>query len=130
VPDLGGFTNVSVIDVLVKPGDPIQRDGPLITLETDKASMDVPSTVAGVIDQVHVSSGGKVSAGDLIATVRLEGTAIPVEDGGAASTRTEPAMIEAAVSPEDDTSTLSPVAEPISVSTSAGKTQEALRLCK
>jgi dihydrolipoamide dehydrogenase len=125
-PDLGGFTNVSVIDVLVKPGDQIQRDGPLITLETEKASMDVPSEVAGVIDQVHVSKGGKVSAGDLIATVRLEGTTIPVEGRGAASTRTEPAMIEAAVSPEDDTSTLSPVAEPISVSTSAGKTQEAL----
>ena len=100
VPDVGGFTNVSVIDILVKPGDQVLRDGPLITLESDKASMDVPSTVAGVIDQVHVSKGGKVSPGDLIVTVRLEGTATPVEDRGAVSTRTEPAMVEAAVLPD------------------------------
>jgi len=130
VPDVGGFTNVSVIDILVKPGDQVLRDGPLITLESDKASMDVPSTVAGVIDQVHVSKGGKVPAGDLIVTVRLEGAATPVEDRGAVSTRTERAMVEAAVLPESDTATLSPFAEPISVSTSATKTQEAVSIAR
>jgi pyruvate/2-oxoglutarate dehydrogenase complex dihydrolipoamide acyltransferase (E2) component len=47
VPDLGSFSDVPVIDVLVKPGDAVEVDTPLITLETDKAAMDVPSTAAG-----------------------------------------------------------------------------------
>ncbi len=54
VPDLGNFENVEVVDVLVKEGDVIEVDTPLITLETDKASMDVPSTAAGTIVAVLV----------------------------------------------------------------------------
>jgi pyruvate dehydrogenase E2 component (dihydrolipoamide acetyltransferase) len=73
VPDMGGFKDVVVIDVLVKPGQSIELDTPLITLETDKATMDVPSTVAGVVEKVHISKDGKVSTGDLVATVRSEG---------------------------------------------------------
>src|SRR5215470_3651714 len=73
VPDLGGFKDVAVIDVLVKPGDTIAVDTPLLTLESDKAAMDVPSTVAGVIEQLHTQKGGKVSTGDLIATVKSDG---------------------------------------------------------
>src|SRR5215470_5452950 len=72
VPDLGGFKDVAVIDVLVKPGDSIAVDTPLLTLESDKAAMDVPSTVAGVIEKLHTQKGGKVSTGDLIATVKSE----------------------------------------------------------
>ena len=72
VPDLGGFKDVAVIDVLVKPGDTIGVDTPLLTLESDKAAMDVPSTVAGVIEKLHTQKGGKVSTGDLIATVKSE----------------------------------------------------------
>ena len=72
VPDLGGFKDVAVIDVLVKPGDTIAVDTPLVTLESDKAAMDVPSTVAGVVEQMHMQKGGKVSAGDLIATVKSD----------------------------------------------------------
>jgi pyruvate dehydrogenase E2 component (dihydrolipoamide acetyltransferase) len=72
VPDLGGFKDVAVIDVLVKPGDTIAVDTPLLTLESDKAAMDVPSTVAGVIEKLHTQKGGKVSTGDLIATVKSE----------------------------------------------------------
>src|SRR5678809_249077 len=70
VPDMGNFESVSVIDVLVKPGDSIDIDTPLVTLETDKATMDVPSTARGVIEKVHVSKGGKVGPGALVVTVR------------------------------------------------------------
>jgi pyruvate dehydrogenase E2 component (dihydrolipoamide acetyltransferase) len=69
VPDMGSFDQVAVIDVLVKPGDTVEIDTPLTTLETEKATMDVPSTVAGVVVQVHVAKGGKVSSGDLVVTV-------------------------------------------------------------
>ena len=72
VPDMGNFKDVAVIDVLVKAGDAIERDAPLVTLETEKATMDVPSTVAGVVEKLHVSKGGTVSAGALVATVRAQ----------------------------------------------------------
>jgi pyruvate dehydrogenase E2 component (dihydrolipoamide acetyltransferase) len=75
VPDLGDFKDVAVIDVLIKPGDTVQVDTPLLTLETEKATMDVPSTDAGVIEKVHVSKGSKVSAGSLIASIASEGAA-------------------------------------------------------
>jgi len=70
VPDMGNFKNVAVIDVLVKPGESIEPEAPLVTLETEKATMDVPSTASGIIEKIHVAKGGTVSAGDLIATVR------------------------------------------------------------
>jgi len=73
VPDMGNFKDVAVIDVLVKPGDTIAIDTPLVTLESDKATMDVPSTAVGVVEKVHTSKGGKVNTGDLIATVRADG---------------------------------------------------------
>ena len=70
VPDMGNFESVTVIDVLVKSGDTIDIDTPLVTLETDKATMDVPSTAKGVVEKVHVSKGGSVSTGALIVTVK------------------------------------------------------------
>jgi pyruvate dehydrogenase E2 component (dihydrolipoamide acetyltransferase) len=70
VPDMGNFDSVSVIDVLVKPGDDIDIDTPLATLETDKATMDVPSTAKGVVEKVHVTKGGKVGPGALVVTVK------------------------------------------------------------
>ena len=70
VPDMGDFKDVSVVDVLVKPGDTIEADAPLVTLETEKATMDVPSTAAGVVEKVHVTKSSKVNPGDLVATVR------------------------------------------------------------
>ena len=73
VPDLGNFKDVAVIDVLVKPGDTVAVDTPLVTLESDKAAMDVPSTVGGVIEKLHTAKGGTVSTGDLIATVKADG---------------------------------------------------------
>ena len=70
VPDMGNFESVTVIDVLVKPGDTIDIDTPLVTLETDKATMDVPSTAKGVVEKVHVTKGGQVSTGALVVTVK------------------------------------------------------------
>ena len=71
VPDLGGFKDVAVIEVLVHPGDAVEVETPLLTLETEKATMDVPSPDAGVIEKIHVAKGAHVSAGSLIATMRL-----------------------------------------------------------
>ena len=70
VPDMGNFKDVDVIDVLVKPGDAVQVDTPLATLETEKATMDVPATAAGVVEIVHVVKGGTISPGDLVVSVR------------------------------------------------------------
>ncbi len=70
VPDLGNFKDVAVIDVLVKPGDTVAVDTPLLTLESDKAAMDVPSTASGVVEKVHTTKGGKVNPGDLIVTLK------------------------------------------------------------
>ena len=72
-PDIGNFKDVLVIDVLVKPGDVIALEAPIITLETDKATMDVPASAAGRVVEVLVARGGKVSQGTLLA--RVEGTA-------------------------------------------------------
>lgn len=89
VPDMGNFKDVAVIDVLVKPGESIEPEAPLVTLETEKATMDVPSTASGVIEKIHVAKGGTVSTGDLIATVRAAaadaGSATPSGSASAAS---------------------------------------------
>lgn len=71
VPDLGDFKDVAVIEVLVRPGDSVQVDAPLLTLETEKATMDVPSTDAGIIEKLHVAKGSRVSSGTRIATLQL-----------------------------------------------------------
>ena len=85
VPDMGSFSEVAVIDVLVKPGDPIEREASLITLETEKATMDVPSDVSGVIEKIHVKKGGKVSPGDVVVTVRAEDGAGDAPAAGASA---------------------------------------------
>jgi pyruvate dehydrogenase E2 component (dihydrolipoamide acetyltransferase) len=69
VPDIGGFKDVNVIDVLVKDGQQIEKETPLITIETEKAAMDVPSPVAGRITQVKLKQGDKVSEGSMILLV-------------------------------------------------------------
>ncbi len=72
VPDLGDFKDVTVVDVMARSGERVGVEDALITLETDKASMDVPATVTGVIERIHVKKGDRVSKGTLIATVRTE----------------------------------------------------------
>lgn len=87
VPDIGDFSDVSVIEVLVSPGDAVQKETPLITLETDKATMEVPSPQTGVIKSVKIKVGDKVSKGALILT--LETT-----DQGTTSKPEAPAEIQ------------------------------------
>ena len=69
VPDLGSFKDVAVIELLVAPGDTIEVDTPIATLETDKATMDVPSSAAGKVVALHLSRGMKMNSGDLVATI-------------------------------------------------------------
>src|ERR1700744_2218078 len=77
VPDIGGFKDVNVIDVLVKDGQQVEKETPLVTIETEKAAMDVPSPVAGKIAQVKLKPGDKVSEGSLILTLEAAGYAAP-----------------------------------------------------
>jgi pyruvate dehydrogenase E2 component (dihydrolipoamide acetyltransferase) len=69
VPDIGGFNDVPVIEVLVAPGDTIEKDAPLVSLESDKATMEVPSTLAGVVKDIKVKVGDKVSEGTVLISV-------------------------------------------------------------
>ncbi|MDH5622433.1 MAG: dihydrolipoamide acetyltransferase, partial [Gammaproteobacteria bacterium] len=71
VPDLGDFENVEVIEVLVKVGDTVEREEGLITVETDKASMDIPAAENGVIETLTVKVGDKVSTGDVIGKLTI-----------------------------------------------------------
>src|ERR1700679_995917 len=66
VPDLGDYKNVPVIEISVNVGDHIEKEQSLITLETDKATMDVPSPMAGIVKELHVKIGDAISAGALI----------------------------------------------------------------
>ena len=66
VPDIGDFENVEVIDILVKPGDQIKENDPIVTIESDKSSVEIPSTIAGKVDSLAVKVGDKVSKGDLL----------------------------------------------------------------
>ena len=72
VPNIGDFKNVEIIEVLVKEGDKINKGDPIITLESDKSSVEVPSTINGSIEKVKIKIGDKVSEGDLILTIKPE----------------------------------------------------------
>ena len=100
IPDIGNFTDVDVVDVLVKPGDNIEVDTPLITLETDKASMDVPATAAGRITEVLLKRGDKVSKGSLIARVEDGADAAAAASANAPA----PAVSNAPAAAQPDTS--------------------------
>ena len=66
VPDIGDFKDIPVIEMLVKPGDAVAKDAPLVTLESDKATMEVPSPQAGTVKEMRVKMGDKVSQGSVI----------------------------------------------------------------
>jgi pyruvate dehydrogenase E2 component (dihydrolipoyllysine-residue acetyltransferase) len=98
VPDLGDFKDVEVIDVLVKAGDKIEVDTPLITLETEKATMDVPSTAAGVVKAVALKKGDRVSKGNVI--VQVEGAEGGGKQAAPAATAASPAPAKPAAPAE------------------------------
>lgn len=77
VPDIGDFKNILVIEVLVKPGDTVSAEDSLVTLESDKATMDIPAPSAGVVKTISLKPGDKVSMGTLILTLEAPGAAAP-----------------------------------------------------
>src|SRR6516165_8969750 len=68
LPDIGDFKEVPIIEILVAPGQSVRKDEPILTLESDKATMDVPAPEDGLIGEIRVKVGDKVSQGDLLAT--------------------------------------------------------------
>src|SRR5271168_1992362 len=106
VPDLGEVKGVSVLDVLVKKGDKVAVEDALISLESDKAAMDVPSPVSGVINSVEIKKGDAVSSGTLIAIVEADAAAptkaanpATVKPASPAQTPAKAAVPAAAASP-------------------------------
>ncbi|HEY3076312.1 MAG TPA: dihydrolipoyl dehydrogenase [Burkholderiales bacterium] len=79
VPDIGDFKNVEVIEVLVKPGDAVAKEQSLITLESDKATMEIPSPAAGVVKEIRIKTGDKVSQGSPILLLESSGAQQPAE---------------------------------------------------
>ena len=79
VPDIGDFEGVEVIEIMVSAGDAIGVEDPLVSLESDKAAMEIPSEVAGTVKAVKVNFGDKVSQGDPILTLEVSGEAAPAE---------------------------------------------------
>jgi len=102
LPDIGDFHDVEIIEILVKPGDRVEAEDPLITLESDKASMEIPSPQAGVVGEIRVALGDKLNQGDLILTLQSAGTE-------AAPAEAEP-VVQAAELVEDAPSALPPPA--------------------
>ena len=96
VPNIGDFTDVSVIEVLVKVGDTVKVEQSLITVESDKASMEIPSSVAGVVQEIVVKLGDKINIGDRLAVVLAAGGSAPAAVAPAAPA---PAAASAAAAP-------------------------------
>lgn len=99
VPDIGDFKDVTVIEVLVKVGDTVKVDQSLITVESDKASMEIPSSAAGVVESMSVKVGDQVNMGNVIAVLEGAGSAvsIPVPAPSAAAQEAPPVIIAAPV---------------------------------
>jgi pyruvate dehydrogenase E2 component (dihydrolipoamide acetyltransferase) len=107
VPDIGDYDGVPVIEVHVKPGDVVEKEQSLVTLESDKATMDVPSSHAGVVKEVKVKVGDSISEGHVV---------ILLEESGSASTQAAPA----ATAPVDSQKAAAPAAAPAPASASGG----------
>ena len=122
VPDIGDYSNVPVIEILVKPGDTVTKDQGLITLESDKATMEVPSSVAGVVKEIKVKVGDEISEGHVVALI---------ESGDAAAPAPAPAPAPAAAkaapasAPAPAASVAAPVSAPAAAPAGGGGVQEA-----
>ncbi len=102
VPDIGDFKDVAVIELLVKPGDTVKMEQSLITVESDKASMEIPSSAAGVVKELKVKLGDKVNIGDLVLMLEAD----------AAAAAPAPAAAPAAAAPAPAPAPAAPVAAP------------------
>ncbi len=114
VPDIGDFKNIPVIEVLVKPGDSVKAEDSLITLESDKATMEVPAPFAGVVKELKIKPGDKVSQGVAILSIEVsEGPAAP------ATTTAAPQKPAAAPAPAPVAQAPVPAAAPVSSAAAA-----------
>ncbi len=124
VPDIGGAAGVDVIEILVKEGDEISKDTPLITLESDKASMEIPSPHAGVVGSIKVKIGDKVAEGDVILMLAMDSIATPAP---APEPQQEPSPAAQEDVPKEKAQEVAPQAEKIiepTKSTSSGPIDE------
>src|SRR5690606_9493826 len=110
VPDIGDYSDVPVIEVLVAPGDTVAKDQGLVTLESDKATLEVPAPFAGVVKELKVKLGDTLSEGSVVALIETAGDAAP------AAPKAEPAKAEAPAAPVKTAETGAKV-EPVAPST-------------
>jgi pyruvate dehydrogenase E2 component (dihydrolipoamide acetyltransferase) len=121
VPDIGNYSNVPVIEVLVKPGDAVTKDQGLVTLESDKATMEVPSSVAGVVKEVRVKLNDEVSEGTVVALIEVasEGAAPPAPAKAEAPATPAPApAVAASTAPKAAEAPVAPRATPPAIAAS------------
>ncbi len=122
VPDVGGVASIDVVEVLIKPGDIINADQPIATLETDKASMELPASIGGTVQQVLIKPGDKVGEGSPVATVLVNGAAAPAiaTKEPESTTITPPPVRETKLSQELTTANIQPESsKPVEISTPA-----------
>ncbi len=98
LPDIGDFNDVPVVEILVKPGDVVEQESPLLVLETDKASMEVPAPRAGIVREIHVKAGDRISQDSLIITLEIREIAVQatssIDAGRAGNQPVTPAGME------------------------------------
>src|SRR5687768_9288300 len=112
VPDIGGYDDVPVIEVLVAVGDTVKKDQGLVTLESDKATMEVPAPFAGVVKALKVKVGDSIKEGMVVAEIEAAGGEAPAAKPAAAAAPPEPPK-EAKTSPKPEPeSVVAPVAVP------------------
>jgi pyruvate dehydrogenase E2 component (dihydrolipoamide acetyltransferase) len=110
VPDIGDFKEVEVIELLVKPGDTVQAEQSLITVESDKASMEIPSSASGVVKELKVKLGDKVAEGSLVLLLEVSEAASAPAPAATAAPVSAPAPSTSAAAPAAASSTVAPAA--------------------
>jgi pyruvate dehydrogenase E2 component (dihydrolipoamide acetyltransferase) len=129
VPDIGDFKEVEVIELLVKPGDTIQAEQSLITVESDKASMEIPSSASGVVKELKVKLGDKVAEGSLVLLLEVSEAAsapAPAATAASASASAAPAISTSAAAPAAASSTVAPAASAVPVTAVLATTASAI----
>ena len=102
VPDIGDFENVEIIEILTKPGAVIKKNDPVVTLESDKSSVEVPSPFAGKISSLEVKIGDKVSKGSVLAVIENEEVKTSTESIKQKEGKTKPLVLKKEVSKKEE----------------------------
>ncbi|WP_296447592.1 biotin/lipoyl-containing protein, partial [Rhodoferax sp. UBA5149] len=118
VPDIGDFAEVTVIELMVKPGDTVKAEQSLITVESDKASMEIPSSHAGVVKELRVALGDKVKEGSLVLMLDVaEVAGVPASAAPASEIKQ---AVDPVVNASPATNSVAPVATGVSAAVSTG----------